>query len=205
MSGAIDNNDLLYTGENSSIDYFRNKARDFQIVLNNLDIIDKSLMDVRYEINGQDDLLAEWADLYDELQSKKSQFKLAAEAINLASNGLNAVNIRFPQLSIPNSLGIAPAIGVAAAIAGAAVLVYWASEFIPRVFNFFDYALSLNFADEETKKRIIELKEKTNFEIQRNGSGSLNQVVNVIKYVAFAGAAYFAYKLFIGYQNGNNR
>jgi hypothetical protein len=202
MSGAIDNSDLLYTGENSSMDYFRNKARDFQIVLNNLDIIDKSLMDVRYEINGQDDLLAEWADLYDELQSKKSQFKLAAEAINLASNGLNALNVRFPQLSIPSGLGNpVPVVAVTAAIAGAAVLIYWSSQFIPRVFNFLDYLVSVQFADPENRQRIIQIKEKTNNEIAKNGGGSLNQLTTIVKWVVIAGGAYFAYKQFIGNKN----
>ncbi|NBW68610.1 MAG: hypothetical protein EBR47_08000, partial [Betaproteobacteria bacterium] len=75
--------------------YFRTKAVEFQQVINALDATAREV-DMLIGALPEGAMLDELVAQFGELQNKKGQIKLVAEAINFASNGLNAVGANLP-------------------------------------------------------------------------------------------------------------
>jgi len=124
-----------------SIDYYRQKVLEFQQVLNDLDTTYMGLalmQEVAYETNDQD-MIDETDTLISTLQGKLSEFRMVGQGIQLASQGINAVGVDFPTVTIPGSLGVVPLIPLAAAaavVASAIALIYWAKGFWQTVDDF---------------------------------------------------------------------
>ncbi len=130
------NSDASYggvTGEEGVFDaqYYRNKADDFQRVMNSLDTTAQNVRVILQSGVTEEtaDELQEWLAEFD---SKRTLFRLTAQAINAGASMVNAAGGRFPVLQIPQSLGFAPALPIAAvaAIAAAATLISWGKNWM---------------------------------------------------------------------------
>ncbi|NBX56364.1 MAG: hypothetical protein EBT70_15135, partial [Betaproteobacteria bacterium] len=84
--------------------YFRDKALEFQQVINALDATAREV-DMLIAALPEGAMLDELLIQFDALQSKKGQIKLVAEAVNFAANGLNAVGANLPTIQWPATLG----------------------------------------------------------------------------------------------------
>ncbi|MBK9497439.1 MAG: hypothetical protein IPO08_23535 [Xanthomonadales bacterium] len=93
--------DLAYTGESGesalSMQYYRNKAVEFQETLNRVDALAQKLNEI-IELNANDPVIVDDAlQTLAEYNSKKFLLKTTAEAINLGAAGINALGGRFPE------------------------------------------------------------------------------------------------------------
>lgn len=139
--GDVINTDGSYTGADGSsllsVDYYRGKVVELQAVMNGVDIAAASLRDTLATWTFDDDGQADDMQLMlDELEGKRAQFAAVVSAINTASDGLNALGVRFPVLS-SNTLGVLPLAAIAViagAVAGAAALIVWGKAWIDAVY-----------------------------------------------------------------------
>lgn len=136
MLGDIVNTDPAYTGEQSSISlsYFRDKALQFQAILNSIDTATQIARDI--ESNTWDDTLRyDMQSLLSDYDQKRTSLKLAAEGINIGAAAINASGGRFPSLSLPG-LALAPialTIPTLAAFAAVGALIVWGRQYIDAV------------------------------------------------------------------------
>lgn len=112
----------LETMSQTSPDYWREKAREFQVALNAADKIaveGYAALGSRMPPGAERDAIAQAVAEYEE---KKSWLKGVAEAVNAFAALYNGVGGRFPKLSIPQSLGVLPFV-IPAAVAGSLALL----------------------------------------------------------------------------------
>ena len=118
-----------FTGTNSpvSLSYYQQKIVEFQNLLNGMDKAYTAANDLYWE--NIDPALSEDLKKYlEDFDSKKWEFRAAAEALNLAVNGANLVGADFPNVTVPSTLGVVPLVAagvIAAAVATAAALIVW--------------------------------------------------------------------------------
>jgi len=127
--------DEAYTGEVDpsvfSLDYYRNKVREFQDSLNRAAAIAEAFGAIPPEaLDPSDyDLVVDWLNDY---WARREWILSAAEGVNLLAQGANAVGVRFPVVSVPSGLGFAlpPALAIAGVAAFAAVVsvIAWAAD-----------------------------------------------------------------------------
>lgn len=118
-----------------SMDYYREKARQFQQTMNQVDEAMRAA-NIAYNANISPEVNAQLLDLQNEFLAKRAQFRVTAEAINAGASVINSAGGRFPQLSIPQTLGLGPLVLPLAAIAaiGVAVgLITWGAQFVSGV------------------------------------------------------------------------
>lgn len=139
MLGEITHDDVTYGGASPtpgmlSLDYYRDKARQFQVTLNALDQGYAAAMNA-IDADIDDELSIDLWDMTQTFDAKRSLLTGTARAINLGAEAINAVGGRFPVLSIPSGLGLLPALPLAAvaAIATAATLIVWGNEWLSGV------------------------------------------------------------------------
>lgn len=129
---GVSHDDQSYEGEQSdsffSGDYYRSKAREFQVALNAMDDAWNAAQSAL--ILGVDEATAEYIVAWlADFDSKRTQARMIAEGINLTASVVNSAGGRMPVLSIPGSLGavpfLIPAAGIAA-FAAVASFVAWA-------------------------------------------------------------------------------
>jgi hypothetical protein len=190
-----------------SVDYYRNKVVEFQKTLNLMDETYSALYNVMEVVMQDDVAYDEWFSLLSQLNDKRTQFKTVAEAINLASSGLNAVGVAFPKVELPAGLAVAPAVALgaaAAAVAAAVALIMWAQQFWGTVrdalqrWQYLDIIKQLP-ADQRAAA-INKLKEaETKVELAKTDAekSSLNNIANIGKWIVIVSGLYFGYKLFI--------
>ncbi len=196
---GVDHGDASYEGEQStsvlSLDYYRNKAREFQDVLNQVDTAARAAREA-IAAGVDDDLTRDLVGMLGEFDAKKAIFRMAAEGINAAAAVINAAGGRFPQLSVPSGLGalpfVVPAPGIAA-IAVAATLITWGVSWIDGVKQRLLYAQLTGKGTPEQQAalaRSLALAEAA----QRSRSESpLASVAGIVKWVAIAGVAWIAW------------
>ena len=123
-----------FTGTNSpvSLSYYQQKIVEFQNLLNGMDRAYTAANDLYWE--NIDPALADDLKKYlDDFDSKKWEFRAAAEALNLAVNGANLVGADFPSITVPSTLGVVPLVAagvIAAAVATAAALIVWGNTWL---------------------------------------------------------------------------
>lgn len=131
-----DYSDEGYTGDVStspvSLDYWRSKAREFQTVLNSLDLAygaAREIMNLPVDQDTADYMSqAVW-----EYEGRRAGIKAIAEAVNAAAATVNAMGGRMPSLSIPQTLGVPPLVigaGAIAAFGAMAAAIVWGREWI---------------------------------------------------------------------------
>lgn len=123
---GVSNDDGSYTGETGgflSLDYVREKAREFQLSLTGLDESYRAGLAVQ-DVSPSDTIAA----LLAEYESKAGELKATAEVINAGAAMINGMGGRMPVLSIPSTLGLPPLVVpavIATGIAAAAFYVSW--------------------------------------------------------------------------------
>lgn len=208
--GDVTYDNASYTGETGdsvfSLDYYRNKIRDFQDTMNAADRTVQALADVRPYLTDADQI-SQWENLWQQLMDKRTEMQIGAKAINLAAEGLNAINVTMPEVSVPatlQGLGIAPLVlaGMAAAIAGVGALVYSLRGIIDSAAAVIDNWLVLKSDSlTDTQKTAILTARDEVKQAQADASGGVSaSVTKIIQWVAIGAIAYFGYKAFLAYK-----
>lgn len=109
-----------------SLDYFRKKYGEFQLAMNALDKAYEAAKTAYFQTDPPDEELYNYLMEY---ESRAGEIKTTAEALNLGANAANALGIRMPVLSVPQSLGALqflalPAVTLAALAAIATILTF---------------------------------------------------------------------------------
>lgn len=184
-----------------SMDYYRQKALEFQAVLNAIDQTDQQLVGlIRTLPPGLlvDELIASQSELLD----KKGQLKIVAEAINFVANGLNVAGVNFPKLQIPQTLGAVPlALGAAAAaaIAAAAALIIWGRDWIAGVNQRLRDENLIQSVPEGQRAEVAQAIVKTDAARIAAESSPLAAVAGIVRWVALGAIAFFAYQAWTRY------
>jgi hypothetical protein len=182
-----------------SLDYYKTKVIEFQDVLYNLDntaAIVANLIDEQISPELSVDLQS-FMQQYD---NKKGYYRTAAEALNLAINGVNVFGAGLPSVRVPAGLAMAPiAMGaaVAAALAAAAALVVWGKEWIVGVNDRLKTELLLGKISDPVKRDAATaalLLTEANAKAAQGSS--LSQISNIVKWVAIGALAYFAFQAY---------
>jgi hypothetical protein len=190
-----------------SLDYFREKFREFQAMMNAADLSYKAALSALQSNALSDSDAAELADLVMQYESKRGTMKATAEAMNAAAATVNAMGGRMPSLSIPGTLGLLPALTLPAlgiVTAGVTVtLVSWGNTFIRSVANVIErgraiaavealpveqraQALATLTTAQEESRRAVAVAEQ---------SGGLSALAPIAKLVTWAAAGFLIYKL----------
>ena len=128
--------DESYSGEAPStsmlsMDYYRNKAREFQSTMNALDEARTAAVNT-LSLGVDPETSAYLQGWLTEFEGRRGWLRGIAEGINLASEVVNAAGGRMPVLSIPRGLGILPAIALSAtsiaAFGAVAAAVTWGAQ-----------------------------------------------------------------------------
>lgn len=195
------NDDTSYTGEVSdspvSTDYVRNKIREFQSVLNALDQSYQAGL-ATWHADGQQD--AELDRLLRDYESQSPAMKATAEALNLGAELSNAVGVRMPQLSIPQTLGVGPLglllpAGVVAALAAVAGWVTYSIGYSAAMTQ----AISVvrgKLGDTEQAREIERELQRARDAQTRVNLPDLSQIAGGVKLAAIAALAFLAWRAF---------
>jgi hypothetical protein len=195
------NDDASYEGEQStsllSLDYYRSKAREFQVLMNALDEgYRAAVATLEIGVDAETaDYLRNWIA---DFESRRAYLRTIAEGINLASNAVNSAGGRMPVLSVPTTLGLVPiAIGAAgvAAFAAAAAAITWGAQFISGLNQRMAQAQLLDAASPEARDRIAVETSRVNAAAQAFNFSPLTALAPLLKWGAIAAAAWLAWKM----------
>lgn len=211
MTGIYD--DVGYTGEVydpdsltrfADLDFYRDKIREFQVSLNELDATAQEMREFAALPlpPAEYDAALSWLIDY---ETNRERAILAAQTINIASSTANALGVRMPVLSWSlQGMGNPAALAaIAGAVAGAAWFLSYSVERI----------MSARVLIEQTKanQAIIEslpqdqragvaaqlAKQATAVaQAQARAENPIASVANVVKWVALGAAAFFAFRAF---------
>jgi hypothetical protein len=189
-----------------SLDYYRQKVQEFQQVFNSLDETMRNL----YEVGtiayaaGDSQMIAEYENLYSQAESKLATFRGTAEAINMASQGINSAGVQFPAVQVPFGLGVLPAVPLAAAAAAIAVavqLIVWAKEFwrtVRELIQRAQYMRVIEMLPEGDRAAALETFRKTEVQAQiaesQANASPVNAIATIGKWGAVAFIGFLAYK-----------
>jgi len=182
--------------------YFRTKALEFQQLVNALDATSREV-DMLIGALPEGAMLDELVAQFGELQNKKGQIKLVAEAINFASNGLNAVGANLPTIQWPPTLGAAPLVVAgagAAAIAAAAAIIVWGKAWIDGINQRLRDKQLLESVPEAQRGAVAEAIMKTEAAKAQADQNPLTSIAGIVKWVAIGAVAFFAYQAFQQYR-----
>lgn len=199
--------DVSYTGDVStsvfSMDYYRAKAQEFQQLLNQLDATYGAISATLDAYAGSDNeaLLSDLVGMVEDFDAKKTALRLTAEAINAGAAVINGLGGRFPQLSVPGTLGLPPiAVPVAtvAAIGTAAALAAWGYEWIRGVNDRLKLEMSLDAqATPEQRAKLAASVVTTDNAVRAADVSIWSQAGSAIKWVAFGILGFLAYQAFV--------
>ena len=184
-----------------SLDYYRNKAREFQVVMDALDrsywaasgALGTGALDAT-TTQSLEDALADF-------ESRRTTIRLTAEAINLGAATINSAGGTFPKLSIPGTLNAGPILVGAAmvgAIGTAAALIVWGSKWINGVNERLRRAQVLEAATPQQRERIVESIAQSDNAVQVAESSVLASVAPIVKWVAIGVGAFLLYRAYTG-------
>lgn len=183
----------------ADLNYYQRKVAEFQQTINAVDQAAYGLKMV-LDTDITDDARVPVLELLGELEVKKNELRTAGETINAASALANSVGITLPKVNL-QTLGALPLvpIGIGAAVAGAlyliANLVSWMVNWINKANDSIATLEKLEGLTPEQKTAVLIAKEQTNQAAAQTQTG-LGSIANIVKYVAFAAIAYFAYQAF---------
>ena len=199
---GTDNSDASYTGEVSdssfSLDYYRQKAREFQGVLNQVDATAQAARQaIAADISPE--LSADLGAMLSEFDAKKLSFRLAAEGINAGASVINSMGGRFPSLSIPAGLGFAPFVIPAAAIAAigaAAALIAWGVQWIGGVNQRLLYEQLTSKGTPTQQAELARALALSEASANASSESPLASVAGVVKWGAIALVAWMAFQAY---------
>lgn len=187
----------------TDLNYYQKKVQEFQQAVNAVDTAAYGLR-MLLDLDISDDDRLPVLQMLGELEQKKSQIRTAAETVNAASSLANQFGISLPKVNV-QTLGALPLVPlavagtIAAALYAIASLVSWITDWINRssvVAQTIAAAADLPPAQKAQVLSAIQATETA----KAQATTGLGSVANIVKYVAFAAVAFFAYQAFVKYQ-----
>jgi len=189
------------TAQPVTSNFFRDKAREFQDVINALDATSREV-EMLIGALPESAMLDELVIQFGELQNKKGQIRLVAEAVNFAANGLNQLGANLPTIQIPQTLGAAPLViagAGAAAIAAAAAIIIWGKAWIDGINQRLRDKALIESVPEAQRGAVADAIMRTEAEKAKADASPIGAIAGVVKWVAIGAVAYFAYQAWTQY------
>ena len=177
--------------------YYKQKVVEFQQLLNNLALAREATIEIVN--NGPVELHEELNALLQELDSKIGRYRTVAELLNLGINGLNEVGANFPKLKIPNGLGVAPIViasGFAVLVGTAAAMTIWGYTWIQNAQALARQAQLYGYLTPEQRATVASKALELDQLAAASESSPLASTANIVKWVAIAAVAYFAFQAY---------
>lgn len=198
-----------------TVDYYRTKVQEFQRVMELLDVTGRDLEETGYYAYAANDetLMVEYHQLKNAFDSKRGQFLAAAQAIQLASQGINAMGVNFPSVQVPIGLAAVPLVpvaAIAAAVVAATALISWAMGFWNAVGEYIKRAQHLTAIGElppEEKAAALATFQKLEASVEtakaETDKSPLNHLATLGKWAVIGGGLFLVYKFILqGNHNG---
>ena len=182
--------------QSQDVGYFTRKIQEFQGMMYDLDTMEANTRSFIQDYNITDPELLDRLDQFDE---KKVVFRGAAEALNLAVAGINAIGGNLPSVRIPQGLAALPVAalaGAAAAVAAAAALIVWGREWILGVNDRLKTTAILQQIPEAQRGQAAADILKIEATARAAETSPLGNIANIVKWVAIAAGVYFAFQAF---------
>jgi hypothetical protein len=181
-----------------AMDYYRNKAREFQSTLNAIDsaytAANSALATGAIDAEGEASLI----EALDEYEGRRVTLRITAEAINAGAAVVNGLGGRFPQLSLPGALGAVPVAPLAliGAIGTAAGLIVWGTQWVGGVNERLKRAQLIAGASPNQRDQLVRAIADSDSAVSQAQSSVLASIAPAIKWVAIGALAFFAYKAY---------
>lgn len=190
-----------YTATNApvALSYYQQKIVEFQNLLNGMDAAAQAAQSALWD--DIDPQLSKDLQAYlDDFDSKKWEFRAAAEALNLAINGANLVGADFPNITIPQTLGVVPLVAagvIAAAVATAAALIVWGNTWLQGLNQRLrDQELIASVTDPAKRDKLIAAQIEVEQATVEANASPLSSISNIVKWLAIGAVAYFAFSAY---------
>jgi hypothetical protein len=190
-----------FTGTNSpvSLSYYQQKIVEFQNLLNGMDTAAKAAQAALWD-DIDPKLSADLQTYLDDFDSKKWEFRTAAEALNLAVNGANMVGADFTNIQVPSTLGVVPLVAagvIAAAVATAAALIVWGNTWLQGLNQRLrDQELIGSVTDPIKRDKLIQTQMEVEAAAAEASASPLSSISNIVKWLAIGAVAYFAFSAY---------
>lgn len=190
-----------FTGTNSpvTLSYYQQKIVEFQNLLNGMDTAAKAAQSALWD-DIDPKLSADLQAYLDDFDSKKWEFRAAAEALNLAVNGANLVGADFPNVTVPQTLGVVPLVAagvIAAAVATAAALIVWGNTWLQGLNQRLrDQELIASVTDPVKRDKLIQTQLEVDQAAAEANASPLSSISNIVKWLAIGAVAYFAFSAY---------
>jgi hypothetical protein len=190
-----------YTGTNSpvSLSYYQQKIVEFQNLLNGMDAAARAAQSALWD-DIDPTLSKDLQEYLDDFDSKKWEFRAAAEALNLAVNGANLVGGDFQNITVPNTLGLVPLVAagvIAAAVATAAALIVWGNTWLQGLNQRLrDKELLASVTDPVKRDQLIAAQVAVEQAAVEASASPLSSISNIVKWLAIGAVAYFAFSAY---------
>jgi len=201
MIGAAEAGGSGFTATNApvALSYYQQKIVEFQNLLNGMDAAAHAAQSALWD-DIDPKLSADLQTYLDEFDSKKWEFKAAAEALNLAINGANLVGGDFPNITIPQTLGVVPLVAagvIAAAVATAAALIVWGNTWLQGLNQRLrDQELINSVTDPAKRDKLIQTQLEVDAAAAEANASPLSSISNIVKWLAIGAVAYFAFSAY---------
>ena len=182
-----------------AMDYYRQKAVEFQSTLNALDKGYSAANAALASGALDDESQAAIFEALDEYEGKRTMLKVTAEAINAGAAVINSLGGRFPQLSLPSTLGALPAVPIAliAAIGTAAGLIAWGSQWLTGLNERLKRAQLIEGATPSQRDALIRAMQTSDAASTEAQSGVLAAIAPAVKWIALGVLGFLAYRAFM--------
>ena len=182
-----------------ALSYYQQKIIEFQNLLNGMDAAAQAAQSALWDdIDPQ--LSKDLQTYLDDFDSKKWEFRAAAEALNLAINGANLVGGDFPNITVPSTLGVVPLVAagvIAAAVATAAALIVWGNTWLQGLNQRLrDKELIASVSDPAKRDQLITAQVAVEQAAVEANASPLSSISNIVKWLAIGAVAYFAFSAY---------
>jgi hypothetical protein len=176
--------------------YYADQIANFQATLIQLDQTAQVFIDLGASPDISADDLATISAWLTDYEDKKGEIQAAAATVNAIVNTANAFGVGLPNISVPQTLQLAPLaiVGIAAAVAAVAAIVAWAAEKIATAQQLTQQLQSL-----PPEQRAAALQQ-----IEAANPSTLASVSSIVKWVAIGALVFFGYKAWTQYAGGRS-
>jgi hypothetical protein len=176
--------------------YYANQIAQFQQTLIQLDQTAQAMQALAATPGVTPADLAQIQAWLDDYNGKKWEIQAAAATVNGIVNTANAFGLSLPNVSLPQTLQLAPLaiVGIAAAVAAVAAIVSWAAEKIATAHELTQQLLSL-----PADQRAAALRQ-----IEAANPSTLASVSTIVKWAAIGALIFFGYKAWQQFQGGRS-
>ena len=199
MLGAQEGSGFTATNAPVALSYYQQKIVEFQNLLNGMDAAAQAAQSALWD-DIDPKLSADLQTYLNEFDSKKWEFKAAAEALNLAINGANLVGGDFQNITIPQTLGVVPLVAagvIAAAVATAAALIVWGNTWLQGLNQRLrDQELIGSVTDPAKRDALIKTQLEVEAAAAEANASPLSSISNIVKWLAIGAVAYFAFSAY---------